>query len=151
MPMPVTAVPFPIDHTRYQLLGQLEYYFSLQNLAQDLYLRRQMDSQGWISIQLIASFNRVQQLTKDAQLVHEVLSLSELVEVRDVYVRLRDDQWRNFVLPDAARSTIEDGIYSSGTTSHQSVGAGVSVETEGDVDDEDEDDVVFVMHKTKQS
>lgn len=41
MPMPVTSLSFPIDPTRYQLLGQLEYYFSLQNLAQDLYLRRQ--------------------------------------------------------------------------------------------------------------
>ena len=41
VPHPVSQLPFPLDHTRYYLLGQLEYYLSPQNMAQDFYLRQQ--------------------------------------------------------------------------------------------------------------
>jgi hypothetical protein len=41
VPQPVSQLPFPLDHTRYYLLGQLEYYLSSQNMAQDFYLRQQ--------------------------------------------------------------------------------------------------------------
>ena len=44
VPHPVSQLPFPLDHTRYYLLGQLEYYLSPQNMAQDIYLRRQASS-----------------------------------------------------------------------------------------------------------
>jgi la-related protein 1 len=40
MPMPSTPIAFPLDPTRYYLLGQLEYYLSPQNMAQDIFLRR---------------------------------------------------------------------------------------------------------------
>lgn len=110
-----------------------------------------MDNRGWIPIQLIASFNRVRQQTQDVQLVHEVLNLSELVEVRDAHVRLRNGQWKSIVLPDAATSAVEDGVYSMEHGSLQPTGHNTGVEGEGDLDDEDDDDVVFVMHETKQS
>ena len=41
VPQPVSQLPFPLDPTRYYLLGQLEYYLSPQNMAQDFYLRQQ--------------------------------------------------------------------------------------------------------------
>ena len=41
MPAPRSQISFPLDSTRYWLLGQLEYYLSPQNLAQDYYLRQQ--------------------------------------------------------------------------------------------------------------
>ena len=41
VPQPVSQLPFALDHTRYYLLGQLEYYLSPQNMAQDFYLRQQ--------------------------------------------------------------------------------------------------------------
>ena len=41
VPQPISQLPFAIDPTRYYLLGQLEYYLSPQNMAQDFYLRRQ--------------------------------------------------------------------------------------------------------------
>jgi la-related protein 1 len=41
VPHPVSHLPFQLDHTRYYLLGQLEYYLSPQNMAQDFYLRQQ--------------------------------------------------------------------------------------------------------------
>lgn len=39
-PMPLSTLSFPLDPVRFRLLGQLEYYLSPQNMAQDLYLRR---------------------------------------------------------------------------------------------------------------
>lgn len=89
-----------------------------------------MDSRGWIPIPLLASFNRVKQLTQDVQLVREVLALSLVVEVRDDHVRLGSGVWEQFVLPDAPSSSVEpdpdDG--------------------EADAEDEDEDDEIeFVM------
>lgn len=65
-----------------------------------------MDSRGWIAISLIASFNRVKQLTMDSQLVRDVLTLSSLVQVRGSMVRMGG--WESFVLPDAKPSIVED-------------------------------------------
>ena len=42
VPMPVTVTSFPIDPTRWYLLGQVEYYFSVQNLCADFWLRKQV-------------------------------------------------------------------------------------------------------------
>jgi la-related protein 1 len=42
VPMPMTAIRFPLDPTRYYLLGQLEYYLSPQNMAMDFFLRQQV-------------------------------------------------------------------------------------------------------------
>ncbi|KAI0523269.1 hypothetical protein KFK09_005664 [Dendrobium nobile] len=54
---------FPaVDPQRAMLLKQIDYYFSLENLCKDLYLRQNMDEQGWVPISLIAGFNRVSML-----------------------------------------------------------------------------------------
>lgn len=42
VPVPLSPISFPLDHTRYYLLGQLEYYLSPQNMAQDFFLRQQV-------------------------------------------------------------------------------------------------------------
>ncbi|EJD05608.1 winged helix DNA-binding domain-containing protein [Fomitiporia mediterranea MF3/22] len=136
--MPVTTLSFPLDLTSQYLLGQLEYYFSVQNLASDVYLRKQMDSKGWIPIDLIASFNRVRQLTPDRHLVKEVLSISSLVEVRGDHVRLSNHQWANFVLPSAATSTVED----DGIDVYQPT---LAEEGEKETEETEEDDVVFIL------
>ncbi|EJF63818.1 hypothetical protein DICSQDRAFT_160326 [Dichomitus squalens LYAD-421 SS1] len=146
LPMPQSNVGFPLDSTRYYLLGQLEYYLSPQNLAQDFYLRQQMDSRGWIPIALFASFNRVLTLTTDVQLVTEVLTLSSMVEVRNGHVRTL--QWLQFVLPTAKQSQVEDdGYVLAQDAAAQSAGAeapqDVNQNLEGEEDEEE--DVVFVM------
>lgn len=56
---------------------------------------------------LLASFNRVRQLTLDPQLVRDVLALSSIVELSDDCVRMGGGEWRRFVLPDAPTSTVE--------------------------------------------
>ncbi|CDO73676.1 hypothetical protein BN946_scf185015.g4 [Trametes cinnabarina] len=149
LPVPQSQLLFPLDSTRYYLLGQLEYYFSSQNLAKDFYLRQQMDSRGWIPIGLVASFNRVQKLTTDPQLVTDVLTLSSLVEVRDGHVRTH--QWQQFILPTARPSEVEPDeeapAASQAGTEYQEAAPGGHQAThevhEGE-DDEDED-VEFVL------
>lgn len=104
MPTPVTIPSFPLDPLRYYLLGQLEYYFGPQNLAMDFFLRQQMDSLGFVSLPLLATFNRVKNLTSDLAIVREMFALSKLVEVRGDKVRLANRGWAQWVLPDAKKS-----------------------------------------------
>lgn len=42
LPMPMSQLGFPLDATRFYLLGQLEYYLSPQNMAQDFFLRQRV-------------------------------------------------------------------------------------------------------------
>lgn len=51
---------------------QIEYYFSVDNLERDFFLRRKMDADGFLPITLIASFHRVQALTTDISLIFAV-------------------------------------------------------------------------------
>jgi len=62
---------------------QIEYYFSEANLQRDFFLRRKMSPEGYLPISLIASFNRVQQLTQDITFIVSSLETSSLVEVKD--------------------------------------------------------------------
>lgn len=50
-----------------------EYYFSIENLERDFFLRRKMDEQGFLPISLIAGFHRVQALTTNLNLILEVI------------------------------------------------------------------------------
>ncbi|CAE6476837.1 unnamed protein product [Rhizoctonia solani] len=103
LPMPITQLPYPVDGLRYYVLGQVEYYFSIQNMCQDLYLRQQMDSQGWIPISTVASFNRLRKLTTDIPIVRETMQLSSIVEVSadGEKARMAHNGWTQFVLPGA--------------------------------------------------
>ena len=60
---------------------QIEYYFSVQNLCKDLFLRGRMDDAGWIPIEVIAGFNRVRTLTTDLAVIVQSLRGSHVVEV----------------------------------------------------------------------
>ncbi|PPQ73716.1 hypothetical protein CVT26_010847 [Gymnopilus dilepis] len=150
LPPPQSTIPFPLDPVRYWLLGQLEYYLSPQNMAQDFFLRQRMDARGWIPIPLLASFNRVKLLTHDTQLVRDVLSLSQHVQVRGGMVRM--SAWESFVLPDAKPSTVEDqplpAVYQAANMGfwEEGVGFGVGQESQEEFEEEEEEeDVVFVM------
>ena len=65
-----------------------------------------MDSEGWIDIPMISSFNRIRNLTTDVALVKEVMQLSTLLEVREDKVRLAFGESKRWVLPEAAQSTV---------------------------------------------
>ncbi|KAH0834921.1 hypothetical protein J3R83DRAFT_10605 [Lanmaoa asiatica] len=161
--IPFTSATYSVDAMRNCLLGQLEYYLSPQNMAQDLYLRQRMDNEGWIPISLLASFKRVRQLQTDVDIVREVLSQSGMVEVSRDWVRMGGRQWEVYVLPTAPRSVVtgidrgEDknpwpSRHRDGDA-HTELGEieGEHGETVGDCDGEDcegddeDDDIEFVI------
>lgn len=117
-----------------------------------------MDSRGWVSIRLLASFNRVKQLTMDLLLVREMLTLSTTLEVSPdgEHTRMGAGQWKQFMLPTAATSVVEGGLDTiGGDEANEREGETVDGE-DGDVEvdeveedeveeDDEEDEVEFVM------
>lgn len=63
-----------------------------------------MDTEGWISIAMIASFNRIRSLTPEVPIVKEMMEQSSLLEVQGDHVRLRGEDAKKWVLPDAKTS-----------------------------------------------
>ncbi|KAJ7437363.1 hypothetical protein B0H11DRAFT_1647348, partial [Mycena galericulata] len=141
--MPRTRLSFPIDRLRQEILSQLEFYLSPDNMVNDLYLRRQMDSQGWVRIEVLASFKRVQSKTSDVNLVRDVLGLSDYAEIRGEWVRSTEG-WEKFVLPTALPSVVETESPYSLLMQADKTGQTQGDDTE-EVDEEDEEEVVFVM------
>ncbi|KAI8366298.1 hypothetical protein EDC96DRAFT_462479 [Choanephora cucurbitarum] len=96
---------------------QIEYYFSIDNLCKDLFLRSQMDVEGYVPLSLIASFNRVRGLTSDMSLVRGSLDLSKVLQVKqkdgDQLFLRKKEGWETWVLPAAgtvATSKTESGV-----------------------------------------
>ncbi|PNP58090.1 hypothetical protein THARTR1_02248 [Trichoderma harzianum] len=105
---PMTAMPFqPQPYWDNMLVpvlkSQVEYYFSIENLCKDVYLRARMDSQGFVPLHFIASFKRVRELSADIAMVRAVCEIStelDLAVGEDDIERVRRSQsWENFVLP----------------------------------------------------
>ncbi|KAJ4295743.1 hypothetical protein N0V88_004445 [Collariella sp. IMI 366227] len=99
------------------LKTQVEYYFSLENLCKDYYLRKHMDGQGFVPLSVIAGFKRVKTVTEDLELLRLACSLSDQIEFgvgEDAIERLRTrEKWTLFVLPEADR---HDGYRNNGPT-----------------------------------
>ncbi|VDD75232.1 unnamed protein product [Mesocestoides corti] len=72
-----------------QILHQIEFYFSENNLVRDTFLRRHMDSSGWVPISVIAKFNRVASLSTDLNKIIKALLPSQVVEVDTSGMRVR--------------------------------------------------------------
>jgi len=90
--------PTDPESLRDALVKQIEYYFSVENLCKDIWLRIQMDEQGWLPLSLIANFNRVKALTTDFKYIIESLKNSTLVEIQDAKVRRKGD-WSTWTFP----------------------------------------------------
>lgn len=104
---PMSAPPFNPYLEQVQMLllvrSQLEYYFSLENLCKDIYLRKHMDSQGFVYLSFIANFTRMQQMTADLSMIRAAAEGSEIIELAtgsDGIDRLRaKNAWEKWVLP----------------------------------------------------
>jgi la-related protein 1 len=72
-----------------------------------MYLRKHMDSQGFVSLEFIAGFNRIKNLSPDLDLIRLVCQQSSVIEYRTSESgqdRLRrKDGWANWVLDMAER------------------------------------------------
>lgn len=84
----------PLPQLRALLQQQLEYYFSRENLATDTYLVSQMDSDQYVPIGTVANFNQIKGLTKDLNLIVEVLRESPHVQVDDSGKKVRPSHKR---------------------------------------------------------
>ncbi|KAA8566812.1 hypothetical protein EYC84_009911 [Monilinia fructicola] len=110
---PMSALPYGsfADSQSVTLLSmvkmQLEYYFSIDNLCKDVYLRKHMDSQGFVFLHFVAEFKRIQSLTRDIELLRFACQQSndiEIVKGEDGVDRIRRrDGWDQWVMPSEER------------------------------------------------
>ncbi|KAL3961679.1 hypothetical protein ACCO45_003202 [Purpureocillium lilacinum] len=104
---PMSAIPFQPpywDNVVIQMLkGQIEYYFSIENLCKDMYLRKRMDSQGFVHLHFVTAFKRIRELTSDMGMIRAVceasVELDYVVGEDDVERLRRRSNWQTFVLP----------------------------------------------------
>ncbi|KAK7376146.1 hypothetical protein VNO78_35000 [Psophocarpus tetragonolobus] len=99
-PIPPNAMFFqpPDNQLHTKIVNQIDYYFSNENLVKDIYLRRNMDDQGWVPINLVAGFKKVKYLTENIQIVLDAIRTSSVVEIQGDKMRRRND-WRRWVMP----------------------------------------------------
>ncbi|PGG95609.1 hypothetical protein GX51_08207 [Blastomyces parvus] len=103
---PMTAMPYQPYMEHYSLMSmismQLEYYFSVDNLCKDMFLRKHMDSQGFVLLSVIAGFKRIKSLTEDMDFLRLVCRQLRHVEYRpgeDGNDRLRPrEKWEQWIL-----------------------------------------------------
>lgn len=58
------------------ICDQLEFYFCDENLLGDLFLLKNMNSEGYVKLELLASFGRVKKLSTDLEQIRKSLELS---------------------------------------------------------------------------
>jgi hypothetical protein len=92
--MSAAAVPFvsqaiKVDANRASLMTQVEFYFSLDNLLKDEYLRSNMSKDGWVPIELIAGFPMVRKFMPSVADLATLMSTSKVVAVDAKWQRLR--------------------------------------------------------------
>ncbi|KAJ5428970.1 hypothetical protein N7445_010424 [Penicillium cf. griseofulvum] len=106
-PYAMSAMPYQGYMEPFTLMNmlsmQLEYYFSVDNMCKDMFLRRRMDSQGFVPLGVIASFKRVKSLTEDFELLRHISRQLRTVEYqtgKDGVDRLRPrERWAQWILP----------------------------------------------------
>ncbi|KAL5714581.1 hypothetical protein ACHQM5_016522 [Ranunculus cassubicifolius] len=92
---------------QYDIRHQIEYYFSDENLVNDFFLRNQMDTFGWVSVDRIADFNKVKSMTKDVDLILRALQHSQVVEIQGNNIRKRNN-WKTWILSNSLVNKIQN-------------------------------------------
>jgi len=77
-----------------QLIAQLEYYFSQDNIITDYYLRSQMDDENYVPIMTISTFTKVKQYIEDVKdpeqfIATLVQNKSDVLQVDDYGLKIR--------------------------------------------------------------
>ncbi|KAI4368670.1 hypothetical protein MLD38_017203 [Melastoma candidum] len=81
---------------RSNIVRQIDYYFSDENLQHDRYLLSLMDDEGWVLIFQIAEFKRVKRMCTDIRFILYALHSSMIVEVKADKVRRKGD-WSKWI------------------------------------------------------
>lgn len=99
---PGNMIP-PYEAAIQMVVAQVEYYLSVENLCKDIYLRRHMNSQGWLPLSVLAEFNRVKYMAHgDYNLI--VDACRSLTSSEFNGSKVRPKVWDNFVMPVESRS-----------------------------------------------
>lgn len=115
--MPISPYhPYPYPPPVYDSMipiikGQVEYYLSVENLCKDYYLRKHMDSQGFVKLHVIAGFKRIRDLLTSngggPDLLRAACAHSDLIEFvlgEDSVDRVRNrEKWGKFILKSSER------------------------------------------------
>mmetsp|Transcript_3443 Transcript_3443/g.5874 ORF Transcript_3443/g.5874 Transcript_3443/m.5874 type:complete len:719 (+) Transcript_3443:297-2453(+) len=97
-----------------RIKAQVEYYFSQHNLNKDAYMISQMNSDGFIAVDTIASFKKLKHLTTDTDLIIEAVADSTILEFSQDKTMLKSS-WKRparvtIILRDVHEDTTEDDI-----------------------------------------
>ncbi|EGC29429.1 hypothetical protein DICPUDRAFT_84547 [Dictyostelium purpureum] len=90
---------------------QVHYYFSIENLCRDVYLRCNMDSEGWVSINFISSFNRMR--SYDISTIIDSLTSSEYLQLNSDQNKVRlvaEDMRSLWILPQEVKNGFLSGL-----------------------------------------
>jgi len=98
------------DEGKANLRIQIEFYFSVDNLCKDIFLRSYMNPQGWTPIELISQFPKVKKYKVNAAIIEDALKNSDVLEVNleSHHLRLKDEALRTkwAQVPNEYRQTI---------------------------------------------
>ncbi|KAL3280818.1 hypothetical protein HHI36_004049 [Cryptolaemus montrouzieri] len=75
-----------------KIINQVEYYFGDINLPRDKFLKSQTEADdGWVTIEVLLSFNRLSQLSPDPEVIADALKKSDngLIEVSEDKKKVR--------------------------------------------------------------
>eukprot|EP00696_Hemimastix_kukwesjijk_P002798 gnl/Hemi2/1341_TR474_c0_g1_i1.p1 gnl/Hemi2/1341_TR474_c0_g1~~gnl/Hemi2/1341_TR474_c0_g1_i1.p1 ORF type:complete len:111 (+),score=42.38 gnl/Hemi2/1341_TR474_c0_g1_i1:55-387(+) len=83
VPPPAATPPPTLSAEMEAIKQQIEFYFSESNLLRDKFLQAQsrLNPEGYVSIAVIASFRRMQQLGADVAKIAEAVADSTAVEL----------------------------------------------------------------------
>lgn len=113
-PQPAPLTPADRATLKSQVQIQIEYYFGMENLLKDVYLRKHMTDEGWLPITLLQSFRRIENMTSDFSILMEAIQSSQLLEMnpQNTHIRLRNEWPRWILAPQQAGSPAPAGAAS---------------------------------------
>jgi la-related protein 4 len=90
---------------------QVEYYFSKENLTQDIYLQSQMDAQMSVPIAVVMKFSKLKHLTTDEAVVRLALQDSAVSIVNDrIKANIKASTRSTIILRDVPADTPEEEV-----------------------------------------
>ncbi|KAK9999855.1 hypothetical protein SO802_019458 [Lithocarpus litseifolius] len=131
---------------RTNIVKQIDYYFSDENLQNDQYLISLMDDQGWVPISIIADFKRVRKMSTDIPFILEALQTSSTVQVQGDKIRKRDN-WLKWIPSSKENSLSSQAQTPQGQSMEKDIDSFVNGDAiENNVGNNSEENVEFPSH-----